>query len=180
VTVAQTGRDLTPELVKAALSGPAASQIPPPRINTPTPSPTSFPQTPPVQTPPAAQQGNYGQQFPASGFSAAGSGVTQARPSLGGLMGTSSLPSGAQGTHFSTGMGLPTGPGFQSSTAPGLPRPTAPSGASLPSATSMPGFQALMFSSYLCSTLLIFLRLCDESVFTNFLLVTFSVLLSAR
>ncbi|KAG0605340.1 hypothetical protein M758_9G050500 [Ceratodon purpureus] len=147
VTVAQTGRDLTPELVKAALNGPAASQIPPPRINTPTPPPSSFAQPPPVQTPPTAPQGNYGQQFPASGFSAAGSGMSQARPSLGGLMGTSSLPSGAQGTHFSSGMGLPTGPGFQTSAAPGLPRPAAPSGmlssaASLPSAASTPGFQA--------------------------------------
>lgn len=37
VTVAQTGRELTPELVKAALTGPAAAQIPPPRINTPAP-----------------------------------------------------------------------------------------------------------------------------------------------
>lgn len=40
VTVAQTGRDLTPELVRAALTGPAAAQIPPPRINTP-PGPVS-------------------------------------------------------------------------------------------------------------------------------------------
>lgn len=32
VTVAQTGRELTPELVKAALIGPVASQIPPPRM----------------------------------------------------------------------------------------------------------------------------------------------------
>ncbi|XP_024366464.1 uncharacterized protein [Physcomitrium patens] len=35
VTVAQTGREITPELVRAALTGPAAAQIPPPRINTP-------------------------------------------------------------------------------------------------------------------------------------------------
>ena len=33
VTVAQTGREITPEIVRAALTGPAAAQIPPPRIN---------------------------------------------------------------------------------------------------------------------------------------------------
>lgn len=199
VTVAQTGRDLTPELVKAALNGPAASQIPPPRINTPAP--------PAAQAPAPAPQGNYGQQFPAQsghaqqfnsqgaygqptqfssvgggippssqaqgrfssvgsmhpgaptmqhpgaptmqhptrpGFSAAGPGVNQARPTLGGLMGTSSLPSGPQ---FSGGMGLSSGPGLQPSSASGLPRPAAPnsmlySGASLPSAMSTPGLQA--------------------------------------
>lgn len=35
VTVAQTGREITPELVRAALTGPAAAQIPPPRISSP-------------------------------------------------------------------------------------------------------------------------------------------------
>ncbi|XP_010935314.1 uncharacterized protein [Elaeis guineensis] len=39
VTVAQSGRELTPELVRAALFGPAAAKIPAPRINPPsTPS----------------------------------------------------------------------------------------------------------------------------------------------
>lgn len=149
VTVAQTGRDLTPELVKAALKGPAASQIPPPRINAPPPPPTNFGLTPRAQTPPTAQQGNYGHQFSAPGFNAAGSGVTQARPSLGGLSGTSSLPSGAHGAHFSAGMGSSTGSGFQST---GFPRPGAPNSmlstaASLPSAMSTPAFQARMFLS---------------------------------
>ncbi|WOL16849.1 epidermal growth factor receptor substrate 15-like isoform X1 [Canna indica] len=40
VTVAQSGRQLTPEIVKSALYGPAAAKIPPPKINpvsTPTP-----------------------------------------------------------------------------------------------------------------------------------------------
>ncbi|XP_024402294.1 uncharacterized protein [Physcomitrium patens] len=164
VTVAQTGRELTPELVKAALNGPTASQIPPPRINIPTPPPSNFGQTPPAQTPLTAPQVNYGQQFPGQsghgqkfgsqgglglshssldsgispgsqlqgrpssvgsvpqggsitqvpprpGFSAGAPGVTQTRPTLGGLMGSSSLPSGAQ---FSTGSSLSTGPGFQS------------------------------------------------------------------
>ena len=235
VTVAQTGRDLTPELVKAALNGPAASQIPPPRINPKTPSPTSFAQTPPAQTPPSSQQGNYGQQFPASGFSAAGSGVTQARPSLGGLMGTSSLssgapgtgvtqarpnlgglmgtsslpsgapgtgvtqarpslgglmgtsslPSGAPGTHFSTGTGLPTGPGFQSTAGPGLPRPAAPSsmlstGSSLPNTMSTPGFPLRMFATYLWYHCKCVLPFCDRCVLTNFIHIMFIILFSAR
>ena len=45
VTVAQTGRDITPDLVRAALTGPAAAQIPPPRINTPTPPTPGFGQS---------------------------------------------------------------------------------------------------------------------------------------
>lgn len=150
VTVAQTGRELTPELVKAALNGPAASQIPPPRINAPTPPPNAnFGPTP------RAPQGNYGHQFSSPGFNAAGSGLAQARPPLGV---TSSLPSGAHGTHFSTGMGLSTGSGLQSTPAPGLPRPAPPSSmlstaASLPSA---PAFQARMFCEQSLSALLLF------------------------
>lgn len=71
VTVAQTGRELTPELVKAALTGPAAAQIPPPRINTPAPPPSNLGQTPAAQPPrPISSQGNYGQQFPAQGANA--------------------------------------------------------------------------------------------------------------
>ncbi|KAL3702512.1 hypothetical protein R1sor_020534 [Riccia sorocarpa] len=42
VTVAQAGRDLTPEIVRAALAGPAAAQIPAPRIVTPGPPPPSY------------------------------------------------------------------------------------------------------------------------------------------
>lgn len=66
VTVAQSKRELTPEMVKAALYGPAASKIPAPQINftatatataappltspapTPTPTPTPAPQSVPV------------------------------------------------------------------------------------------------------------------------------------
>ncbi|KAI7727889.1 hypothetical protein M8C21_010178 [Ambrosia artemisiifolia] len=39
VTVAQSKRDLTPEIVKAALYGPASAKIPPPRINLPASTP---------------------------------------------------------------------------------------------------------------------------------------------
>ncbi|KAH9624918.1 hypothetical protein KSS87_004194 [Heliosperma pusillum] len=51
VTVAQSKRDLTPEIVKAALYGPASAKIPPPQINlplTPAPQPTSVPSSPSV------------------------------------------------------------------------------------------------------------------------------------
>lgn len=55
VTVAQTGRQLTPDIVKSALYGPAASQIPAPRINfsaaAPALVPASTPARPPVPTP---------------------------------------------------------------------------------------------------------------------------------
>lgn len=45
VTVAQSKRELTPELVKAALFGPASAKIPPPQINLPT---TAVPQPGPA------------------------------------------------------------------------------------------------------------------------------------
>lgn len=62
VTVAQTGREITPELVRAALTGPAAAQIPPPRISSPAGQPGGAPGSQgaaPVQGAggPAAQQG---------------------------------------------------------------------------------------------------------------------------
>ncbi|WCJ44727.1 Calcium-binding EF hand family protein [Euphorbia peplus] len=41
VTVAQSKRDLTPDIVKAALYGPAAAKIPPPKINIPPSSPSN-------------------------------------------------------------------------------------------------------------------------------------------
>ncbi|KAK1290568.1 hypothetical protein QJS10_CPB18g00695 [Acorus calamus] len=63
VTVAQSGRELTPDLVKAALFSPAASKIPPPQINqvaAPSPQPNSVaassPQLNPM-APPAPRMG---------------------------------------------------------------------------------------------------------------------------
>lgn len=50
VTVAQSKRQLTPEMVKAALYGPAASKIPPPQINLAA-SPVPQPQTMPLPQP---------------------------------------------------------------------------------------------------------------------------------
>eukprot|EP01018_Ginkgo_biloba_P030108 Gb_27596 [translate_table: standard] len=45
VTVAQSGRELTPDIVRAALFGPAASQIPAPKIVTPAVAPPSVVQS---------------------------------------------------------------------------------------------------------------------------------------
>lgn len=66
VTVAQSKRELTPEIVKSALYGPASARIPPPQINLP-PSPTaqssSAPSSPAMQmgamTPAASQNLGY-------------------------------------------------------------------------------------------------------------------------
>ncbi|KAG9442569.1 hypothetical protein H6P81_018423 [Aristolochia fimbriata] len=73
VTVAQSGRELTPDIVKAALFGPAAAKIPPPQIN---PVPGSVPANsvqPPVSQvgPTAAHNAAFRQQAPPT------SGMTQ-------------------------------------------------------------------------------------------------------
>ena len=61
VTVAQSGRELTPEIVRSALFGPAAAKIPAPRINISTTSQTNT-----VPSPSNATQGlGSGQQNPA-------------------------------------------------------------------------------------------------------------------
>ncbi|CAO2833715.1 unnamed protein product [Amaranthus hypochondriacus] len=54
VTVAQTKRELTPEIVKSALYGPASSKIPPPQITLP---PSPAPQSTSMSSPPAMQMG---------------------------------------------------------------------------------------------------------------------------
>ncbi|XP_024380036.1 uncharacterized protein [Physcomitrium patens] len=192
VTIAQTGRDLTPELVNGALNGPTSSHIPPPRINTPTPP------SPPARAPSVASQGSYAQQFPAQNdqayqlstwggysdtpqfaslrggvpamskpqgcyssvgnisqgtpslpqqsrpsFPSTGQGMTETRPTLGGLMGTYSHLSGAQ---FSSVIGS-AGSGLQSAADSRFPGPNTSSallstGGSLPSSTSLSAFQA--------------------------------------
>ncbi|KAK9756631.1 hypothetical protein RND81_01G110600 [Saponaria officinalis] len=62
VTVAQSKRDLTPEIVKAALYGPASAKIPPPQINLP-PSPAlqapSMPSSTPLQMGAMPPTGGY-------------------------------------------------------------------------------------------------------------------------
>ena len=54
VTVAQSKRELTPDIVKAALYGPAAAKIPPPKINLPA---TPTPQMNSMVAAPAPQMG---------------------------------------------------------------------------------------------------------------------------
>ena len=54
VTVAQSKRELTAEIVRAALYGPASSKIPPPQINL---SPSPMPQPSAMATSPAMQMG---------------------------------------------------------------------------------------------------------------------------
>ncbi|BAF20558.1 uncharacterized calcium-binding protein C800.10c [Oryza sativa Japonica Group] len=49
VTVAQSGRELTPDIVRSALYGPAAAKIPAPRINVSTPLPNATSVTSPLQ-----------------------------------------------------------------------------------------------------------------------------------
>ncbi|KAJ0969056.1 hypothetical protein J5N97_021933 [Dioscorea zingiberensis] len=72
VTVAQSGRELTPDIVKAALFGPAAAKIPAPQIN-----PVGAPgvqmnpvavhaQQPKTMVPPSSQMGQIGAAAPAS------------------------------------------------------------------------------------------------------------------
>ncbi|XP_006656521.1 epidermal growth factor receptor substrate 15-like 1 [Oryza brachyantha] len=59
VTVAQSGRELTPDIVRSALYGPAAAKIPAPRINVSTPGPNANSVTSPLQptqAPAPAQQ----------------------------------------------------------------------------------------------------------------------------
>ncbi|CAM6115993.1 unnamed protein product [Calypogeia fissa] len=68
VTVAQSGRELTNEIVRAALAGPAAAQIPAPRIITPSSQPPGYPAT---QAPPQPSAGN----FQAQGQFSSGSGA---------------------------------------------------------------------------------------------------------
>ncbi|CAM0908559.1 unnamed protein product [Alopecurus aequalis] len=56
VTVAQSGRQLTPDIVKSALFGPAAAKIPAPRINIPTAAPQPNSVAAPPQAPGPRQQ----------------------------------------------------------------------------------------------------------------------------
>lgn len=65
VTVAQSKRDLTPEIVKAALYGPAAAKIPPPKIDLPAvsaPQSTSVPaaSSPQMSIPAQTASQNFG------------------------------------------------------------------------------------------------------------------------
>lgn len=74
VTVAQSKRDLTPDMVKAALYGPASAKIPAPKINlaaTPAPQVISSPSAPVPQVnsmPPSSPQMGAVAQMPSQNF----------------------------------------------------------------------------------------------------------------
>ncbi|XP_021745168.1 epidermal growth factor receptor substrate 15-like [Chenopodium quinoa] len=156
VTVAQTKRELTPEIVRSALHGPASARIPPPQINLP---PAATPQASPVPSSPAMSMGsgmptasqnlgyrgplppnqNMQQQY----FPSPGNQLT--RPAQG-------LPTGVPASNLSfpgrPSLGMST-PGFQSSgmSTPGFQS----SGMSTPSfqssGMSTPGFPSLGMSA---------------------------------
>ncbi|KAM7253425.1 hypothetical protein ACFE04_026043 [Oxalis oulophora] len=74
VTVAQSKRELTPDIVNAALNGPAKARIPPPKINIPTPNShmpppptTAFPPPQHINMP-SAPRPNPSHNFPAGGL----------------------------------------------------------------------------------------------------------------
>ncbi|CAM6027510.1 unnamed protein product [Sphagnum balticum] len=136
VTVAQAGRDITPEMVRAALTGPAAAQIPPPRINTPVPAAaTGLGQPPPASspqpgftgvqpTPPPSSQGGGGQVHqPPSSYGGFGGGQPIPPPGSAGAVGTQATgPSGSRGG-FAGGQQTPSpspqGVGGQTPQVPG-------------------------------------------------------------
>lgn len=144
VTVAQSKRELTPDIVRSALHGPASSKIPPPQINLPaTPTPqSSVPSSPAIQMgagmPTASQNLGYRgtvppnqnmqqQYFPSPGNQ-------YMRPSQGLTSSSATLP-------------IQSGPGLPNSgiSHPGLSVPGRPSvGMSTPSFQSSgmasPGF----------------------------------------
>ncbi|XP_059634536.1 uncharacterized protein LOC132276912 [Cornus florida] len=124
VTVAQSKRDLTPDIVKAALYGPASAKIPAPQINlalAPAPQLNPMAAASAIQmgavAPTASQNHGFGGQVPPNAnmnpqiFSSQGN--HSARPPLPTATGTASRPAqGAAGPAFPTGgsnvgLGLP-------------------------------------------------------------------------
>ncbi|CAK9220864.1 unnamed protein product [Sphagnum troendelagicum] len=154
VTVAQAGRDITPEMVRAALTGPAAAQIPAPRINTPVPaaatglgqpSPAPSPQpgfTGGQPTPPPSSQGGGGQVHqPPSSYGGFGGGQPVPPPGSAGAVGTQATgPSGSRGG-FAGGQQTPSpspqGVGGQTPQVPGSRSFGAPPARQLTSQNSL-------------------------------------------
>ncbi|KAF1868776.1 hypothetical protein Lal_00036214 [Lupinus albus] len=130
VTVAQSKRELTPDIVKAALYGPAASKIPAPQINftatAPAPAPAPTPAPPPAPAPTPAPVAPLGPRpplvsvAPASTVSVAPASTVSVAPGQG-------VPVGGPRPQFSSGAGIGI-----TQLGPGLP-PTSGSNASVPS-----------------------------------------------
>uniref|UniRef100_A0A5B7AW49 Epidermal growth factor receptor substrate 15-like 1 n=1 Tax=Davidia involucrata TaxID=16924 RepID=A0A5B7AW49_DAVIN len=126
VTVAQSKRELTPDMVKAALYGPASAKIPPPQINlAPTPAPqlnsmvaTSSPHMGAVAPPAPQNLGFRGQVPPNASMNQQyfpSQGNQSARPPLPMPAGTASRPpQGVAGPDFPRG-GNMAGPGLPNS-----------------------------------------------------------------
>ncbi|KAG6549724.1 hypothetical protein Mapa_008704 [Marchantia paleacea] len=144
ITVAQTGRELTPEIVRAALAGPAAAQIPAPRIVTPgAPPQPSGPQgglgaagAPGRPAPGPAQggPGGFGDPFASSAPGAATPSRWQSQPSA--------LPSQLPSQPSLPPQAAPARPGSASGQRPagGLPQDTWPSIRSSASASSLQNY----------------------------------------
>ncbi|GAQ85027.1 hypothetical protein KFL_002180020 [Klebsormidium nitens] len=142
VTVAQSGRDLTPDIARMVLTG-AGPQIPPPRIAGLTPP---GPQSGPPQGPPPSQQsggfqrpGSPSQSAPPAGFGndafGAGAGFSAARPAepLKPAASTSSYGSAGSGD-FASAAGS-----FQGGKAPAGARPVSAPGVDVPPAGGRAG-----------------------------------------
>jgi epidermal growth factor receptor substrate 15 len=133
VTVGQTGRELSAELVKAALTGPAAAQIPPPRINPPGPSVVHGQVPLHSQHPPSALQGGIGGSatHPLSSQGSGGPQILQGQPqgwfpSVGNQMQVQTLPRPAPPTSAVQQPQVPLGSSY-SATDSLWPTPRTPS-----------------------------------------------------
>uniref|UniRef100_A0A2K2AMF1 EF-hand domain-containing protein n=1 Tax=Populus trichocarpa TaxID=3694 RepID=A0A2K2AMF1_POPTR len=131
VTVAQSKRDLTPDIVKAALYGLAAAKIPPPQINL---HATAGPQMAAAST---ALQMGAGTPTASQGFGFRGPGVQTAVPQMVASSGpqmSAVAPTASQGFGF-------RGPGVQTA-VPQMVASSAPQmGAFAPTALQSPGFR---------------------------------------
>ncbi len=133
MTVGQTGRELSAELVKAALTGPAAAQIPPPRINPPGPSAVHGQVPLHSQHPPSALQGGIGGSatHPLSSQGSGGPQILQGQPqgwfpSVGNQMQVQTLPRPAPPTSAVQQPQVPLGSSY-SATDSLWPTPRTPS-----------------------------------------------------
>ncbi|GER42086.1 calcium-binding EF hand family protein [Striga asiatica] len=108
VTVAQSKRELTSDIVKAALYGPASAKIPPPQINMAT---TLVPQPNPVAASPLPQMGATIQSSPQnSGFRGLAPPTPSANPQFGALQPNTGMTQQLRPMHYSAGTNQLRGP----------------------------------------------------------------------
>lgn len=100
VTVAQSKRELTPDIIKAALFGPASAKIPAPQINT-----TATPVAPPnAAASPLPQTGAAPRPTQNFGFTGPGPSVTPVNQQFGTISSTTGLNQEVRQAHSSTSM----------------------------------------------------------------------------